>query len=156
MRTNKHDGIKKYKDRKEEIILLKIDKSQKTRLEKEINEKRLLREREHLTECIQDVGLLRTVKEVENLCKSKKKETTLKTILKNKILLRKNVPCKKVPSKRLFHMGESINNKYKSFTVDELIENLIKIINFSSKSPEERASAITESSVRNEGLRREL
>ena len=35
-RTNKHDRIKKYKDRKEEIILFKIDKLEKARLEKEI------------------------------------------------------------------------------------------------------------------------
>ena len=53
-------------------------------------------------------------------------------------------------------MGETINNKYKSFILDELRENLIKIINFSSKSPEERASVIIESSVRDEGLRWEL
>ena len=64
--------------------------------------------------------------------------------------------CEKVPSERLFQKGESMNNKYKSFNVDELRDNLIKIINFSSKSPEERASAIVESSVRDEGLRREL
>ena len=73
------------------------------------------------------------------------------TILKNQILLRKNVLCEKVPSKRLFQMGESINNKYNSFNLDELRENLIKIINLSSKSPEERASAIIESSVLDEG-----
>ena len=73
------------------------------------------------------------------------------TILKNQILLRKNVLCEKVPSKRSFQMGESINNKYKSFNLDELRENLIKIINLSSKSPEERASAIIESSVLDEG-----
>ena len=84
-RTNKHDRIKKYKDRKEVIISFKIDKLEKAKLEKEIKEQRLLNEREHLTECIQDVGLLRTV-EVENLCKTKKKETTLKTILTSQIL----------------------------------------------------------------------
>ena len=60
--------------------------------------------------------------------------------------------CKNVPSERLFQIGESINNKYKSFN----LENLIRIINFSSKSSEERASAIIESSVRDEGLRQEL
>ena len=152
VRTNKHDRIKKYKDRKEQIVLFKIDKLQKARLEKEIKEQRLLSQREHLTECIQDVGLLRTVEEVEHLCKSKKKETTLKTVLQNQILFRKNVLCKNVPSERLFQIGESINNKYKSFN----LENLIRIINFSSKSSEERASAIIESSVRDEGLRREL
>ena len=48
-------------------------------------------------------------------------------------------------------MGESINNKNNSFNLDELRENLIKIINLSSKSPEERASAIIESSVLDEG-----
>ena len=48
-------------------------------------------------------------------------------------------------------MGESINNKYNSFNLDELRENLIKIINLSSKSPEERTSAIIESSVLDEG-----
>ena len=73
------------------------------------------------------------------------------TILKNQILFRKNVLCETVPSKRLFQMGESINNKYNSFNLDELRENLIKIINLSSKSPEERASAIIESSVLDEG-----
>lgn len=64
--------------------------------------------------------------------------------------------CEKVPSKRLFQISESINDKYKSFNVSELRENVIKIINLSSKSPEERTSAIIESSVRDERLRREL
>ena len=74
-RTNKHVRIKKYKDRKEEIISFKIDKLEKARLEKEIKEQRLLSEREHLTECIQDVGLLRTVEEVESLyAKARKKK----------------------------------------------------------------------------------
>ena len=62
----------------------------------------------------------------------------------------------KVPSKRLFQISESINDKYKSFNVSELRGNVIKIINLSSKSPEERTSAIIESSVRDERLRREL
>ena len=95
-RTNKHDRIKKYKDRKEEIVLFKTDKLKKVRLEKEIKKQGLLREKEHLTQCIQDVGLLRTVEEVKNLSKRKKKETTSKTILKNQILIRKNVLCEKV------------------------------------------------------------
>ena len=95
-RTNKHDRIKKYKDRKEEIVLFKTDKFKKVRLEKEIKKQGLLREKEHLTQCIQDVGLLRTVEEVKNLCKRKKKETTSKTILKNQILIRRNVLCEKV------------------------------------------------------------
>ena len=95
-RTNKHDRIKKYKDKKEEIVLFKTDKFKKVRLEKEIKKQGLLREKEHLTQCIQDVGLLRTVEEVKNLCKRKKKETTSKTILKNQILIRKNVLCEKV------------------------------------------------------------
>ena len=95
-RTNKHGRIKKYKDRKEEIVLFKTDKFKKVRLEKEIKKQGLLREKEHLTQCIQDVGLLRTVEEVKNLCKRKKKETTSKTILKNQILIRKNVLCEKV------------------------------------------------------------
>ena len=95
-RTNKHDRIKKYKDRKEEIVLFKTHKFKKVRLEKEIKKQGLLREKEHLTQCIQDVGLLRTVEEVKNLCKRKKKETTSKTILKNQILIRKNVLCEKV------------------------------------------------------------
>ena len=64
--------------------------------------------------------------------------------------------CEKVPSKRLFQISESINDKYKSFNVSELRENVIKIINLSSKSPEERTSAIIESSVRDERLRSEL
>lgn len=51
-RTNKHDRMKKYKDRKEEIVLLKFVKLEKARLEKETKEQRLLSEREHLTECI--------------------------------------------------------------------------------------------------------
>ena len=45
-------------------------------------------------------------------------------------------------------MGESTTNKYKSFNVDELKENLMKIINFSSKSPEERGFAIIKSFAR--------
>ena len=45
-------------------------------------------------------------------------------------------------------MGESITNRYKSFNVDELKENLMKIINFSSKSPEERDFAIIKSFAR--------
>ena len=95
-RTKKHDRIKKYKDRKEEIVLFKTDKFKKVRLEKEIKKQGLLREKEHLTQCIQDVALLRTLEEVKNLCKRKKKETTSKTILKNQILIRKNVLCEKV------------------------------------------------------------
>ena len=51
---------------KEKFILFKINKLEKAKLEKKkkIKEQRLLSERELLTECVQDVGLLRTVKEV--------------------------------------------------------------------------------------------
>ena len=56
--------LKKYKDMKEKFILFKINKLEKAKLEKKIKEQRLLSERALLTECVQDVGLLRTVKEV--------------------------------------------------------------------------------------------
>ena len=49
---------------KEKFILFKINKLEKAKLEKKIKEQRLLSERALLTECVQDVGLLRTVKEV--------------------------------------------------------------------------------------------
>ena len=57
--------LKKYKDMKEKFILFKINKLEKAKLEKKkIKEQRLLSERELLMECVQDVGLLRTVEEV--------------------------------------------------------------------------------------------
>ena len=39
-----------------------------------------------ITRYIEDVGVLRTVEQVENLCKGKKKGTTLKAILKHQVL----------------------------------------------------------------------
>ena len=59
--TNKHDRMKKYKDRKEEIIL---DKLEKARLEKEIKGQRLLSEKEHLTSVLsqrQQVNMCSTI-----------------------------------------------------------------------------------------------
>ena len=51
-------------------------------------------------------------------------------------------------------MGESINNKYKLFHVDESRENIITTINFLLKSAGERTSAIIEKSVRDNPLRK--
>ena len=53
-------------------------------------------------------------------------------------------------------MGEPVHNKYKLFDVDKFRENINTIKNFSLKSPGERASAVIESSVRDEGLRQEV
>lgn len=53
-------------------------------------------------------------------------------------------------------MGEPVHNIYKLFDVDKLRENINTITNFSLKSPGERASAVIESSVRDEGLRQEV
>ena len=44
-----------------------------------------------------------------------------------KMLLQKNVPCKKDTSKRLLHMSESVNNKYKLFNIDVLKEPLLRL-----------------------------
>ena len=49
---------------KEKFILFKINKLEKAKLEKKNKEQKLLSERELLMECVQDVGLLRTVEEV--------------------------------------------------------------------------------------------
>ena len=68
----------------------------------------------------------------------------------------KSVLCIKVLSKRLFQMGEPVNNKYKLFNVDGFREKINTIINFYLKSPGGRASAIIEGSVRDEKLRQEI
>ena len=60
------------------------------------------------------------------------KRNHFKNNFKKPDFIPKNVLCEKVPSKRLLQMGESMNNKYKSFNVDEIRENLINITNFFS------------------------
>ena len=90
-RYNKHDRIKKYKKRKEDILAYKIDKLEKAKLEKEIKLQKQLDQKEYLTHSIQDIGLLKSASEVEVLCGSKRKESDLKEILKNQILFRKHL-----------------------------------------------------------------
>ena len=51
-RDNKHDRIKKYKKRKEDILAYKIDKLVKTKLEKEIKLQKQLDQKEYLTHSI--------------------------------------------------------------------------------------------------------
>ena len=82
---NKHDRIKKYK-KKENILAYKIDKLEKTKLEKEIKLQKQHVQKEYLTHSIQDIGLLKSTSEVEGLCGSKRKESDVKEILKNQIL----------------------------------------------------------------------
>ena len=90
-RYNKHDRIKKYKKRNEDILAYKIDKLEKAKLEKEIKLQKQLDQKEYLTHSIQDIGLLKSASEVEVLCGSKRKESDLKEILKNQILFCKHL-----------------------------------------------------------------
>ena len=58
--TNKHDRIKKYKIRKDEILTFKMDKIGKVKLEKELKLQKATDEKEYLTEKIREVGGLVT------------------------------------------------------------------------------------------------
>ena len=49
-RKNKHDRIKKYKKRKEESLIFKMDKMEKVKFENELKLKRAIDEKEYLTE----------------------------------------------------------------------------------------------------------
>ena len=49
-RKNKHDRIKKYKKRKEEGLIFKMDKMEKVKFENELKLKRAIDEKEYLTE----------------------------------------------------------------------------------------------------------
>ena len=49
-RKNKHDRIKKYKKRKEESLIFKMDKMAKVKFENELKLKRAIDEKEYLTE----------------------------------------------------------------------------------------------------------
>ena len=77
-RYNKHDRIKKYKKRKEDILAYKIDKLEKVKLEKEIKLQKQLGQKEYLTHSIQDIELLKSASEVEVLCRNKRKECDIK------------------------------------------------------------------------------
>ena len=54
-RYNKYGGIKKSKNRKEDILPYKIDKVEKAKLEKEIKLQKQHDQKEHLTHCLHDV-----------------------------------------------------------------------------------------------------
>ena len=153
-RYNKHDRIKKYKKRKEDILAYKIDKLEKVKLEKEIKLQKQLDQKEYLTHSIQDIELLKSASEVEVLCGNKRKESDIKEILKNQILFRKHVLGQSSSSKKHFQMGESVCNKYKSFDVKQLKVNLIQIILFSSGTPEERATDLVQNSIKDREIRR--
>ena len=49
-RKNKHDRIKKYKKRKEESLIFKMDNMEKVKFENELKLKRAIDEKEYLTE----------------------------------------------------------------------------------------------------------
>ena len=49
-RKNKHDRIKKYKKRKEESLIFKLDKMERVKFENELKLKRAIDEKEYLTE----------------------------------------------------------------------------------------------------------
>ena len=154
-RYNKHDRIKKYKKRKEDILAYKIDKLEKVKLEKEIKLQKQLDQKEYLTHSIQDIELLKSASEVEVLCGNKRKESDIKEILKNQILFRKHVLGQRSSSKKHFQMGESVVNKYKSFDVTQLKVNLIQTILFSSGTPEEQVNELVQNSIEDMEIRRQ-
>ena len=122
-RKNKHDRIKKYKKRKEEILTFKMDKMEKVKLEKELKLQKAIDEKEYLTEKIMEVGGLVTSTEKFDKLISENKEANLKNIIKYQILFRKNVLCQKLFDKKLFQIGETSNNKYQPYSLEKLKNN---------------------------------
>ena len=110
--TNKHDRIKIYKKRKDEILTFNMNKIGKVKLEKELKLQKATDEKEYLTEKIREVGGLVTSSEKVDKLINKSKEADLKNIIKYQILFRKNALCEKLCDKKLFQMSETSNSKY--------------------------------------------
>ena len=139
-RKNKHDRIKKYKKRKEEILTFKMDKMEKVKLEKELKLQKAIDEKEYLTEKIMEVGGLVTSTEKFDKLIIENKEANLKNIIKYQILFRKNVLCQK-----LFQMGETSNNKYQPYSLEKLKNNYKTILLFSEKGQSSHAECLVNS-----------
>ncbi len=112
--------------------------------------------KEELSKDIEKIGGLWTTKDqiASNLSGKEKKEQY--EALKVQINFRKVVLEISVPDKKLLQMGTAIDKKRKEFSVSDLKENLEKIIDFSSQSPESRVEEMSATVIRSERERRVL
>ena len=154
-RTNKYNWIKKYKQRKNDIIQYKIDQMDKKNLEDQIKFEKLNDDKELLTAKLTNVGFISSTDKLEEIL-TQYSGTKLLSILQNQIQYRKIVLGQKFINKKWGQVGESHNGKYKKYDIETLKEHLIAIIQYYTKVPEERAQVATENKIRTEAARKEL
>ena len=154
-RTNAGERIAKYKQQKQKILEYKKDKMAKSKLQKEINTKKDLDQKETLTNEIQKVGgLIKCFQDFENIAKNKTNKE-LKEILRNQIQFRKTVLCQKVADKKLLQVGEKVNGKYQLYDTEQLKKNLKQILEFSDIPTTSRTNSLV-SLVRNQEERTKM
>ena len=91
-------------------------------------------------------GIWNSEKKVKNELLDLKDQEKLK-VLQLQMKARKIVLNQSVPDSKILQQGCSIDGKYTAYTVSELKANLLKAIDFSNKSAEDRASEVLQEFV---------
>ena len=154
--SNKGNIIKKYKERKANIMRYRLDMLERKKMETEVKRQKQDDEKAEISKSLQTYGGLWT--SVADM------ETNLAVIsvtshlqaLKCQIAFRKKVLCQKFESKKLLQLGESVDGKYSSFTVDTLKSNLKAIFTIATYPAEERASTCMMQKIRSNMERKSL
>ena len=150
------ERIKLYKEKRKSILRARINSQERKKLATKVGEQAKATNKEELCKEIEKIGGLWTTKEqMEANLSGKEKKQQLEA-LKLQINFRKAVLEVSVPDKKLLQMGTTIDKKRKEFSVSELKENLGKIIDFCSQSPEASVEEMSTISIRSEGERRVL
>lgn len=151
---NKTSMIRQHREKRSQIMRHKTDMMEKKKLEKEIKQQKLITEKEAVAKEIEKHGgLWDTRDKAEVMLKNEKKK---EDAIKCQIRYRKVVLGQTFPDRKLGQMGESDEGgKYVPYSITRLKENLLKIIAFSIKTPEERVRCF-KAEIRKEGERKEL
>ncbi|XP_065653434.1 uncharacterized protein LOC136080548 [Hydra vulgaris] len=153
-RRNRKGYIRKYREKKVNILQYKIDEIDKRSLEKEIKEQKASEEKEFLTTEIRiDGGLILCKEDLEKILGTKN-EIVKK--LQRQIKFRKKVLQQKFPENWLQLGEKGKGENYKKFSIETLKTNLLSIFTFLKEAPEQRATTIKCSVIRQIDERQEM
>ena len=139
--------IKYYREKKKRILQARMDAFEKKKVEKEVKEQEKFDQRQELLGELEGFGgIWNSEKKVKDGLLNLKDQEKLK-VLQLQIKARKIVLNQSVPDPKILQQGRSIDRKYTAYTVSELKANLLKAIDFSNKSAEDRASVVLQKLV---------
>ena len=139
--------IKYYREKKKRILQARMDAFEKKKVEKEVKEQEKFDQRQELLGELEGFGgIWNSEKKVKDGLLNLKDQEKLK-VLQLQIKARKIVLNQSVPDPKILQQGCSIDGKYTAYTVSKLKANLLRAIDFSNKSAEDRASEVLQKLV---------